>query len=132
MQIARTQNEKSVAEIITRVYGLKPDDTRAAAAEKAILAANPQLNDLAKLPAGTPVVVPEISGITVTSTAVTDPQRAPWMSLLDKLLDSAQQASNAQMTGLATTAPTTPDSQRTAALTQLRKDIAQFKEKHPS
>jgi hypothetical protein len=54
------------------------------------------------------------------------------MSLLDKLLDSAQQASNAQMTGLATTAPTTPDSQRTAALTQLRKDIAQFKEKHPS
>ena len=116
------------------MYGLKPDDTRAAAAEKALLAANPQLNNIEKLPAGTPVVVPVIAGVSTQSSAITDPQRAVWLSVVDKLVDSAQQASNAQVTGLAATAP--PNSRlganSTAALTQLRKDIAQFKKLHTS
>jgi hypothetical protein len=132
MQIARLAKEKSVADLVTKVYGLKPGDTRAAAAEKALLAANPQLNNIEKLPAGTPVVVPVIAGVSAQSSAITDPQRAVWLSMVDKLVDSAQQASNAQVTGLATTAPPTPDSARTASLTQLRKDIAQFKKLHSS
>jgi hypothetical protein len=132
MQIARLAKEKSVADLVTKVYGLKPGDSRATVAEKTLLAANPQLNNIEKLPAGTPVVVPVIAGVSTQSSAITDPQRAVWMSVVDKLLDSAQQASNAQVTGLATTAPPTPDSARTASLTQLRKDIAQFKKLHSS
>jgi hypothetical protein len=130
MQIARLAKEKSVADLVTKVYGLKPGDTRAAAAEKVLLAANPQLNSIEQLPAGTPVVVPVIAGLSAQSSAIADPQRAVWLSVVDKLVDSAQQASNAQVTGLATNAPPTPDSVRTASLTQLRKDIAQFKKVH--
>jgi hypothetical protein len=130
MQIARLAKEKSVADLVTKVYGLKPGDTRAAAAEKALLAANPQLNSIEQLPPGTPVVVPVIAGLSTQSSAIADPQRAVWLSVVDKLVDSAQQASNAQVTGLATNSPPTPDSARTASLTQLRKDIAQFKKLH--
>ena len=130
MQIARLAKEKSVADLVTKVYGLKPGDTRAPAAEKALLAANPQLNSIEQLPAGTPVVVPVIAGLSTQSSAIADPQRAVWLSVVDKLVDSAQQASNAQVTGLATNSPPTPDSARTASLTQLRKDIAQFKKLH--
>jgi hypothetical protein len=54
------------------------------------------------------------------------------MSLLDKALDSAQQASNAQATGLASTAPKTADTKRNDALTLLEQDIAQFKKLHMS
>src|ERR1700722_1787344 len=121
MQIARLAKEKSVADLVTKVYGLKPGDTRAPAAVKALLAANPQLNSIEQLPAGTPVVVPVIAGLSAQSSAIADPQRAVWLSVVDKLVDSAQQASNA---------PPTPDSVRTASLTQLRKDIAQFKKVH--
>jgi hypothetical protein len=130
MQIARLQNEKSVADVVVKVYGLKPEDARAAAAGKALLAANPQLGNLAQLPAGTPVVVPEIPGLDAKTSAVVNPQRAIWMGVLEKLTDSAQQASNAQATGLATTAPTTPDAQRTKALAQLKRDISAFKKIH--
>lgn len=133
MQIARLQNEKSVAEIAARVYDLKPGDSRGAAAEKALLAANPHLSgNVATLPAGTPVVVPGVPGLNATSTAAADPKRAAWMSLLDRVLDSAHQASNAQTTGLATTPPKTPDKQRNEALTLLQSDIARFKKVHTS
>jgi hypothetical protein len=133
MQIARIQNEKSVAEIVTRVYGLKPDDSRAAAAGKALAAANPHLSgDLAALPAGTPIIVPAVAGLNANVSAVTDPKQAAWINVLDKLVESAQQASNAQATGLATTPPKTSDVQRTKALTLLQGDIAQFKKLHTS
>lgn len=132
MQVARTQNEKSVTEIVARLYGIKSDDSRAAAAEKALLAANPQLKDPTKLPAGTPVVVPEIAGLNAKSTAVSDPKRAVWTGVLDKLFDSAQQGSNAQATGQATPPQKPTDTPRLAALTQLQNDIAQFKKLHTS
>jgi hypothetical protein len=133
MQIARLQGEKSVAEIVTRVYGLKADDPRAAAAGKALAAANPHLSgNLARLPAGTPVIVPAVAGLNANSAAVVDPKQAAWIGILDKLIESAQQASNAQATGLATSRPKTSDPQRTKALTLLREDIAQFKKLHTS
>ena len=133
MQIARLQNEKSVADIVTRLYGVKPDDPRVAAAGKALAAANPHLSgNLAALPAGTPVIVPAVAGLSANVAAVTDPKQAAWINVLDKLVESAQQASNAQATGLATTAPKTSDAHRTKGLTTLREDIAQFKKLHTS
>jgi hypothetical protein len=133
MQIARLQNEKSIADIATRVYGLKPDDPRAAAAGKALMAANPHLSgNLAALPAGTPLIVPAVADLNANVSAVTDPNQASWINVLDKLVESAQQASNAQTTGLATTKPASPDPQRTKALTLLSTDIAQFKKLHSS
>jgi phage tail protein X len=128
MQIARSQNEKSVGDIVARVYGIKPDDPRAAAAQKALLAANPHLQDPAKLPAGTPLVVPDIAGLQ-TSAAASDPQQALWTGLLDRLFDSAQQGALAQATGQ----PTSTDKSarpRSQALTKLQNDIAQFKKLH--
>ncbi len=133
MQIARLQNEKSIADIAARVYGLTPDDPRAAAAGKALMAANPHLSgNLAALPAGTPVIVPAVADLNANVSAVTDPNQASWINVLDKLVESAQQASNAQTTGLATTKPASADPQRTKALTLLRSDIAQFKKLHSS
>ncbi len=131
MQIARLQNEKSLAEITAKLYDLKPGDARAATAEKALLAANPHLaGNPAALPPGTPVVVPSVPGLSIAAFAPADPQTAAWMSLLDRALESAKQASNAQATGLATTAPKSPDPQRTKALALLHQDIAQFKKLH--
>jgi hypothetical protein len=131
MQIAQLQHEKSIAEIVTRVYGLKVGDPRVPAAGKALAAANPHLGgNLAALPAGTPVVVPAIEGIAANASAITDPKQATWIAILDKLVDAAQQASNAQSTGLATTSPKSPDAERVAALTTLGNDIAQFKKLH--
>ena len=133
MQIARLQNEKSITELVTRVYGLKAGDPRAPAAEKALAATNPHLAaNLAALPAGTPVVVPAVAGLIANTSAITDPKQAAWIAILDKLVDSAEQASNAQTTGLATTAPKSPAASRTAALTLLGNDIAQFKKLHTS
>jgi len=133
MQIARLQNEKSIADLAIRVYGLKPDDPRAAAAGKALVAANPHLTgNLAALPPGTPVIVPPVANLDASTAAVTDPNQASWIAVLDKLVESAQQASNAQSTGLATSKPKSADPQRTKALTLLRSDIAQFKKLHTS
>ena len=131
MQIGRLQNEKSIADIATRIYGLKPGDPRADVAGKALMAANPHLRgELATLPAGTPVVVPSVAGLNTSGGTVTDPNQAAWISVLDKLVESAQQASNAQATGLASTKPRSPDPKRTKALTVLSTDIAQFKKLH--
>jgi hypothetical protein len=130
MQIARTQSEKSVADIAARVFNLQPGDARLPAATKSLLAANPQLNNLAQLQPGTPVVVPPIAGTAPAPTAVVNPKTAVWSAVLDSFLTSAQQASNAQATGLATTAPATPDARRTAAITLLGTDIANFRKLH--
>lgn len=132
MKVARIQNEKSVSEVAARLYGTKPGDARAAAAQKALLAANPQLKDVSKLPAGTPVLVPDIPGVSAEGAPITDPKRAVWTSVLDKLLDSAQQGSNAQTAGRATPSEKVRDDPRRAALKQLEKDIAQFRKLHSS
>jgi hypothetical protein len=87
---------------------------------------------MAQLPAGTPVVVPPIAGVGTADTSITNPQRAVWMNVLNQLVASAQQASNAQTTGAATTAPATPDARRTLALTTLGNDIANFNKLHTS
>jgi phage tail protein X len=131
MQIARLQNEKSLTDLAIRVYGLKADDQRTAAAIAALTAANPHLDEkLANLPAGTPVIVPAAPGLTVQSGAAADPQRRAWLSALDQVLASAQQASNAIQTGSTATAPKTPDQQITKAMAALAADIAQFKRLH--
>jgi hypothetical protein len=88
--------------------------------------------NLASLPAGTPVIVPRVADLNASNNAVTDPNQAAWITVLEKLVESAQQASNAQTTGLATKRPDSADPQRTKALTLLRSDIAQFKKLHTS
>ncbi len=132
MKVARTQNEKSVGEIAARLYGIKPGDARAAQAANALLAANPQLKDPAKLPAGTPVLVPEIAGTQGQGVPVADPKRPMWTAVLDRLLDSARQGSNAQDRGRAAPQDKVRDDSRSAALKQLENDIAQFRKLHSS
>jgi hypothetical protein len=130
MQIARLQNEKSIAEVVAKVYKLQPSDPKVATATQALLAANPQLKNLAQLPAGTPMVIPQVAGVSANSSSVANPQQTVWMAVLDKLLDSAKNASNAQATGVAANAPKTVNPQRATALTTLQNDIAQFKKLH--
>jgi hypothetical protein len=131
MQIARLQNEKSVAEIVTRVYGLSDSDPRAAAAAAGISAANPHLGaNPGSLPAGTPLVVPSVPGVNVQVAASIDPRHAAAAGVLDTMIASANQAWNAQETGSAATAPATPSIERTQALAQLQEDVAAFKKLH--
>ena len=78
------------------------------------------------------MIVPAVANLDASTAAVTDPNQASWIAVLDKLVESAQQASNAQSTGLATSKPKNADPQRTKALTLLRSDIAQFKKLHTS
>jgi hypothetical protein len=84
-----------------------------------------------------------IEGVATSSAASVDPLRAVWANVLDNLFESARHASKAEETGSAKTTPktsdaqqpsdaqqNTSDTQRTAALTLLRDDVAQFKKLH--
>ncbi len=81
MQFAVSKGEASVAELATRLFDIKG---RGAAetmkrTEAALLAANPHLADLTKIPAGTIVVIPDLPG--------TPAVRAPQLAGLSPELD---------------------------------------------
>ena len=70
MRIAMLQGAKTMSELAQRLYGLKADDPRVAAAAKALENANPTLpKDLGAAPATTTVVAPPINGLTVAAGA---------------------------------------------------------------
>jgi hypothetical protein len=131
MQITQLEQSGSVAEIATRVYGLGHGDPRLAEAEKALTAANPHLaRDIASLPPNTPVVVPNLQGLTVTIAQPVNPRRAALLEVLDNLQKTAEQASNAQLSGSTAASATEANPERDRALKRLRDDIASFSEMH--
>jgi hypothetical protein len=133
MQIAQLEKSGSVAEIATRVYGLGHGDPRFAEAEKALAAANPHLaRDISSLPPNTPVVVPNLPGLTVTIAQPVNPPRAALLDVLGNLQNAAEQASNTQLTGSTAASATEANPERDRALNKLRDDIAAFSKMHAS
>ncbi|WP_266156976.1 hypothetical protein [Dyella silvatica] len=130
MNIVPLSNDATLADIAARVYALKPKDKRLAEASKALALANPHLStDLRKMPAGTPVVVPSLPGLSTNLSNQIDPKRDAVMNILNQLGKSVQQASAAQLAGTTPSASkTTP--QRAAAIQVLHTDIAAFIKLH--
>lgn len=131
MQIAQLQSSASLAEIATRVYQLKSDDTRVADAAKALAAANPHLTGrLSSLPAGTPVVVPDLPNVTTNVADTVNPSRTALANVLDGLLKTAEQALVAQQSGSTSTPSAKPTAAQQRALRQLNADADAFLKTH--
>jgi len=131
MQIAQLEKSTSLAEIAVRVYRLNTDDPRIAAAVRALAAANPHLTGhLSAMPPQTPVVVPRLPGLSVTISNPVNPSRAALVNVLESLQKTAEQASNAQVTGSTTGPPPPQDRTRQRALERLRGDIETFAKTH--
>src|SRR3954470_22587737 len=71
MWIALTKGERKLADLAARVYRIEAPQVRAKtkAASDALLEANPELAQIAQLPQGTHVVVPEVEGLEPTDEA---------------------------------------------------------------
>jgi hypothetical protein len=122
MQIVQLKNEKSISEIIARLYGLKPDDPRSAEAAKALAASNPHLNDdVSRLPAGTPIIVPAIPGLSASVSDNIDPGRAAAVGQMDAFIGEVEKVTKATQI---------KDEKWTQALTVLRKSVENFKKVH--
>jgi hypothetical protein len=65
MKFITTKTETSLAELAHQAFDLKSSKSaiKLKQAEAALRQANPQLGDLAKLPAGTLVIVPDVAGV---------------------------------------------------------------------
>lgn len=92
MKFAISKGETNVAELTTRLFDIKGQGAAETTkrTEAALLAANPHLSDLAKLPAGTLIVIPDLPGAPV----VRAPQTAGISPELDDQLKVAVKASS--------------------------------------
>jgi hypothetical protein len=62
MQYATTSGERSVSELVTRLYGVGERTAAGRSADQALRKANPELEEIAELPRGSVVEVPEVEG----------------------------------------------------------------------
>ena len=85
MRFASFEGQPSVSELVDRIFDVP--ERRASplrkAAEQALRDANPQLANLRKVPAGTPILVPEVPGVPVIGED--RPPATPWDDLLKDL-----------------------------------------------
>jgi hypothetical protein len=127
MQIVSLSNETTVADLASRVYGLKAKDPRLAQASAALIASNPALKgDISKLPAGTPVVVPPIADLSVSTANSINPQREALLITLNQLGRSVKQASAAQLAGVTEGLSHSQTPARATAIQTLNDDLAAF------
>ena len=65
MRVASYEGEKDMPELVSRLFNITgaKADLRREEAETALRDANPHIRDLRAVPEGTPIVVPEISGL---------------------------------------------------------------------
>jgi hypothetical protein len=66
MRIVTTKNERTLADVVTRVFAIEGDKSAGVrqAAEAALRAANPHLSDATALSPGAAIVVPDVPGAT--------------------------------------------------------------------
>lgn len=85
MRFESFEGQSSVSELVDKIFdlpGQRPSPLRKAA-EQALRDANPQLANLRKVPAGTPILVPEVPGVPVIG--ADRPSVTPWDDLLADL-----------------------------------------------
>jgi hypothetical protein len=123
MQFLQLQGETTVGAVVQRIYGLAPGAPGAAAAQAALLAANPHLATIAQLPAGTPVVLPAVGVVSTPPVAATppDPRRVTLLTTLQGLGNAVP---------LRATGGTAPDTPQQAAIKALQADLAAFAKLH--
>ena len=68
METITLRREKSLSDLIERVYGQMNNDTTRKRIEVALLRENPQLSAIENLPEGSLIKIPTIEGITATKT----------------------------------------------------------------
>jgi ElaB/YqjD/DUF883 family membrane-anchored ribosome-binding protein len=85
MRFASFEGQPSVSELVDRIFDVPARRTSPLrkAAEQALRDANPQLANLRKVPAGTPILVPEVPGVPVIGED--RPPATPWDDLLKDL-----------------------------------------------
>lgn len=94
MKLGFLQGEKTIGDVVKRLFDGRLDSKGLEAARGALLAANPHLaGGVAALPAGTPVVIPSIEGAT-TSAAQFDPRLDALMTILTGSADAAKKAAS--------------------------------------
>jgi hypothetical protein len=131
MQIVSLSNETSLADLASRVYGLKAKDPRLAQASAALTTANPSLaGDIGKLAPGTPIVVPALASLSIGAVNKIAPELQAVSSILNQLSKSVQQAAAAQAAGVTDTTRTAQAPGRSAAINVLHEDIAAFLKTH--
>lgn len=125
MRIVSFTKAANIAELANQVYGIKPGDPQAAAAQKALLAANPGLSgNLATLATGAPIVAPALTE--TASSAVNDPIAANLQKMLQGLVQAATAASQAQTTGSTDATTAAPDAAHAPGLSLLSDDVKSF------
>ena len=85
MCFASFEGQPSVSELVDRIFDVPSQRASPLrkAAEQALRDANPQLAKLRKVPAGTPILVPEVPGVPVIGED--RPSATPWDDLLKDL-----------------------------------------------
>ena len=85
MRFASFEGQSSVSELVDRIFDVpaRRASPLRKAAEQALRDANPQLANLRKVPAGTPILVPEVPGVPVIGED--RPPATPWDDLLKDL-----------------------------------------------
>jgi hypothetical protein len=85
MRFASFEGQPSVSELVDKLFDVpsRRASPQRKAAEQALRDANPQLANLRKVPAGTPILVPEVPGVPVTGE--NRPPATPWDDLLKDL-----------------------------------------------
>ena len=85
MRFASFEGQPSVSELVDRIFDVPSQRASPLrkAAEQALRDANPQLANLRKVPAGTPILVPEVPGVPVIGED--RPSATPWDDLLKDL-----------------------------------------------
>jgi hypothetical protein len=70
MNIAASKGERTLSELTRRLFNIKgPQAAKMAKqAEAALLHVNPHLHDLTQVPEGTPIVVPDVPGVSPVAT----------------------------------------------------------------
>jgi hypothetical protein len=122
MKIVPYQKAQSIAELTQQIYGLKPGDPQARAAENALLSANPSFAaGLANIAQGAPVVAPALPG--TPDPVLNGPISNNVQSLLQGLGDAVA-AVQVQATGAAA------DAARTDGVKLLSDDVKKFLSLH--
>jgi hypothetical protein len=101
MPIVQRESARNLSELAQRLYGLGAQDTRIAAAVRALTAANPGLpGDLSAMLPTTPIVAPTVSGLAVAPQAAgAMPQDIDVLSLARYVAEASKKIMTAAQSG---------------------------------
>jgi hypothetical protein len=133
MKFITTKTETSLAELAHQAFDLKSSKSaiKLKQAEAALRQANPQLGDLAKLPAGTLVIVPDVAGVhTVPLPSLTGPS-ADVIAQLELVLAGAKNVLRQAASSQAQESDTSSSLAKNRALVKIVEKIPSLRSRLP-